>query len=359
LLWIPPWRREPERRFRLPSFLPDGRDPNDGHPTERNLTMFHARLPAKRTLAGLTTCAFVALLGAGLPAQSSEETGTAAPDDARYAVATPMVLDGKDIKGKDVLDNADATIGSIADLAFTADGGVIALLRRSDEGFVGIPLEELDLVLEAEAEEGRDGRQRLRTFTARPARERIEASPNLSKLEAADAAWVQRVRAHYGSAQDDPAQAEHSSPAPPDESTEASPSTVAQDGEQAPTAAAAPDTPAERVSCLKSLVGLDVENTGGETLGEISGVAVNLDDKLVAYAIMTVEHGLLGFDDRQHGVPWDALRLDTTGAKAILPIERSTLDAMPGIDTKALPSRPDLRVPAQQPVSFRDREGRR
>jgi hypothetical protein len=115
---------------------------------------------------------------------------------------------------------------------------------------------------------------------------------------------------------------------------------------------AAQGTAKEHVHCLGTVTDVSVENAKGEELGTISGVAVNLPDAEVAYAIITVNHGLLGFDERHHGVAWDALRIDTKKKKVTIPIERSMLEDQPGIDMKALPSRPDLRVPAHQPVSL-------
>jgi hypothetical protein len=64
---------------------------------------------------------------------------------------------------------------------------------------------------------------------------------------------------------------------------------------------------------------------------------------------------MFGVSERHHGVAWDALQLDATNKKVTLPLEREQLENMPGIDLKALPSRPDLSVPARRPVSLRER----
>jgi sporulation protein YlmC with PRC-barrel domain len=326
-----------------------------------------------------TALVLLAVLAQPSLAQTPEDSAAPPPplpeaEAAQAAIASaraaPAVITGKSLTGKQVLDQAGAEVGKISELAFVEDGSVIVLLRRADAADMGIPLDQLDALLE---DEPSAGRRSVLQFTARPARDRLDTAPTVARVEEVDRAWVTEVRRHFDGNQaakgDEHAsrghavghgEGLHEGSSPPANGLEGpgSPPGAGQDAQDAQAAQDAParqDTQREQVQCLGTVIGYNVENAMGEDIGSLSGVAINLPEKSVAYAIITVTHGIFGFDERQHGVSWDALRIDAKKKTAMISLERSVLDDMPGIDMKALPSRPDLHVPAPKPVSFGER----
>lgn len=64
---------------------------------------------------------------------------------------------------------------------------------------------------------------------------------------------------------------------------------------------------------LSDLEGTQVENSGGEKLGDIKGLAIDADGR-VNYAVLSVG-GFLGMGDRRIAVPWGALTFSLAGDK--------------------------------------------
>jgi sporulation protein YlmC with PRC-barrel domain len=64
---------------------------------------------------------------------------------------------------------------------------------------------------------------------------------------------------------------------------------------------------------LSDLEGAPVENSGGEKVGDIKGLAIDAHGR-VNYAVLSVG-GFLGIGDRLIAVPWDAMKFSLTGDK--------------------------------------------
>ena len=322
----------------------------------------------RTTNHAVLTIAPLALLGvlvAPIAAQTPEDAASPPiPAVAEAADAAPAVVQAKTLTGKDVKDEASASLGTITDLAFAEDGSVVAMLRREDGSILGIPLDELEPTY---GDEPSDGVLPIREFRAVPARERIDGAPTVNDAARADGAWLRQVREHFaGGAMPGGADAypgidpgsdgqERDAPAPAGSDDEPDDGAVQAGAPAMPAGGQAGATGTKPAPRLDSVVGYDVENEEGEELGTLSGVAVNLREASVAYAIIAVSHGMFGVSERHHGVAWNALQLDATKQKVTLPLDPEKLKDMPGIDLKALPSLPDLSVPARRPVSLRER----
>ena len=74
-----------------------------------------------------------------------------------------------------------------------------------------------------------------------------------------------------------------------------------------------------------------VENTAGEKLGDIKDLMIDLDDGSIEYAVLSFG-GVMGMGDKLFAVPWEALRVDTSDEKLVLPVDKEQLKNAPGFD---------------------------
>ncbi|CAN5484756.1 MAG: PRC-barrel domain-containing protein [Acidobacteria bacterium] len=87
------------------------------------------------------------------------------------------------------------------------------------------------------------------------------------------------------------------------------------------TAGAAPE---HRVLPMSNIIGMDVHNKQGESLGRIDDVVLNRDGSL-NYAVIA-HGGFLGIGDNYIAVPWDRLTLDAQRQGAVMDVTRDQLD---------------------------------
>ncbi|MDP1692048.1 MAG: PRC-barrel domain-containing protein [Burkholderiaceae bacterium] len=89
-----------------------------------------------------------------------------------------------------------------------------------------------------------------------------------------------------------------------------------------------------------TLLGNDVYNRDGESLGDIKEFMIDMASGKVAYAVLSFG-GLLGMGDKLFAVPWAALKLDTANKRFTLGVPKDVLKDAPGFDKQRWPSMSD------------------
>lgn len=89
-----------------------------------------------------------------------------------------------------------------------------------------------------------------------------------------------------------------------------------------------------------TLIGDNVYNAAGETLGEIKEIMLDMHTGRVAYAVLSFG-GFLGIGEKLFAVPWSALRLDTVQKAFVLNASREQLKNAPGFDKDDWPDMSD------------------
>ncbi len=89
-----------------------------------------------------------------------------------------------------------------------------------------------------------------------------------------------------------------------------------------------------------TLIGNDVCNRDGDSLGDIQELMIDMASGQVAYAVMSFG-GFLGMGDKLFAVPWQALVLDTTNKRFTLAVSKEALKDAPGFDKSRWPSMAD------------------
>jgi sporulation protein YlmC with PRC-barrel domain len=80
-----------------------------------------------------------------------------------------------------------------------------------------------------------------------------------------------------------------------------------------------------------TLIGNDVCNRNGESLGDIKELMIDMSSGQIAYAVMSFG-GFLGMGDKLFAVPWQALALDTANKRFTLGVTKDALKDAPGFD---------------------------
>lgn len=91
-----------------------------------------------------------------------------------------------------------------------------------------------------------------------------------------------------------------------------------------------------RVLSATSIIGDKVVNTAGEQLGTMKELMIDLDEGLIAYAVLSFG-GLLGLGDKLFAIPWEALTLNTEDHTFILDVDKEVLKDAPGFDKEHWP----------------------
>jgi sporulation protein YlmC with PRC-barrel domain len=89
-----------------------------------------------------------------------------------------------------------------------------------------------------------------------------------------------------------------------------------------------------------TLMGNEVCNTAGESLGNIKEFMIEMSSGKISYAVLSFG-GFLGMGDRLFAVPWAALRLDTVNKRFTLNASKEQLKKAPGFDKDHWPSMAD------------------
>jgi len=86
-----------------------------------------------------------------------------------------------------------------------------------------------------------------------------------------------------------------------------------------------------RVLSATKLMGNKVVNTAGEQLGTVKELMIDLDDGLIAYAVLSFG-GFLGLGDKLFAIPWEALTFNSDDQTFILDVDKEVLEDAPGFD---------------------------
>ena len=89
-----------------------------------------------------------------------------------------------------------------------------------------------------------------------------------------------------------------------------------------------------------TLLGNDVYNEDGESLGDIKEFMIDMASGKVAYAVLSFG-GVMGLGDKLFAVPWAAMVLDTVNKRFTLNVPQATLKDAPGFDKDRWPSMSD------------------
>lgn len=95
-----------------------------------------------------------------------------------------------------------------------------------------------------------------------------------------------------------------------------------------------------RVLGASDILGDRVRNRGGEDLGTIEEIMLDLEQGRIAYAVLSFG-GFLGIGDKLFAVPWTALQTDRTEHEFVLDVDRETLEKAPGFDKDDWPDMAD------------------
>ena len=99
-------------------------------------------------------------------------------------------------------------------------------------------------------------------------------------------------------------------------------------------------TPEGRNLTAKTLIGDDVRNTQGETLGSVQDFMLDLQGGRVAYVVVS-HGGVLGVGDKLFAVPWGAFSLDAEKRSLILDVDKDRLKNAEGFDKSNWPNSAD------------------
>lgn len=80
-----------------------------------------------------------------------------------------------------------------------------------------------------------------------------------------------------------------------------------------------------------NLIGREVQNLAGETLGRIEDVVVHLDSGTVDSAVVSVG-GFLGLGNRHLIIPWDHLGIEVDATEVVTDIDSDVLNNAPTSD---------------------------
>ena len=101
-----------------------------------------------------------------------------------------------------------------------------------------------------------------------------------------------------------------------------------------------PEKRFRRVLSASTLAGDRVRNSGGEDLGKVHEIMIDIPSGTVAYAVLAFG-GFLGMGDKLFALPWSALTLDEDEKCFVLDIDKRKLESAPGFDKDNWPDMAD------------------
>ncbi len=86
----------------------------------------------------------------------------------------------------------------------------------------------------------------------------------------------------------------------------------------------------ETVSLISAekVIGTNVYNTAGDSLGNINDVMIDKKSGRIAYAVMSFG-GFLGMGERYHPLPWPTLKYDTRQGGYVVGLTKEQLEQAP------------------------------
>lgn len=89
-----------------------------------------------------------------------------------------------------------------------------------------------------------------------------------------------------------------------------------------------------------TLIGTEVKNRQGESLGKLEEIMIDVHTGRVAYAVLSFG-GILGIGSKLFAVPWQSLEVDTVNEKIIMDAHKELLERAPGFDKDNWPKTPN------------------
>jgi len=86
-----------------------------------------------------------------------------------------------------------------------------------------------------------------------------------------------------------------------------------------------------------SMIGTDVVNSKGESLGDVKEVVIDPRSGKVAYAVVSFG-GFLSMGEKLFAIPFSAFNYDTIENEYVLDVSKERLEAAPGFDANHWPS---------------------
>src|SRR5438552_15672242 len=100
------------------------------------------------------------------------------------------------------------------------------------------------------------------------------------------------------------------------------------------------DGPGPEVMDASTLSGDSVVNSGGDDLGKIEAIMLDVTGGRIAYAVLSFG-GFLGMGSKLFAIPWSALTLDEDEKCFILEMDKARLENAPGLDKDRWPDMAD------------------
>ena len=91
------------------------------------------------------------------------------------------------------------------------------------------------------------------------------------------------------------------------------------------------------VPAKKTIIGSNVVNARNEDLGKIEDLVLDAGEGRIAYAVLSFG-GFLGMGEKYFAIPWNAFRFDVRENRAVLNVEKKTLENAPGFDKDKWPN---------------------
>ena len=101
-----------------------------------------------------------------------------------------------------------------------------------------------------------------------------------------------------------------------------------------------PEKKYRRVLSASTLEGDKVRNAGGEDLGKVDEIMIDIPTGRVAYAVVSFG-GVLRMGNKLFAIPWSAFKVDEDEKCFILNVDRQTLENAPGFDKDNWPDMAD------------------
>ncbi|WP_454731967.1 MULTISPECIES: PRC-barrel domain-containing protein [Cupriavidus] len=98
--------------------------------------------------------------------------------------------------------------------------------------------------------------------------------------------------------------------------------------------------PGPYVMAADTLEGNAVVGPGGDKLGTVDHIMLDVGGGRIAYAVVSFG-GFRGLGEKLFAVPWSALTLDTQRKSFVLGVDKAMLEAAPGFDKDHWPSMAD------------------
>ena len=98
--------------------------------------------------------------------------------------------------------------------------------------------------------------------------------------------------------------------------------------------------PENRNLTAKTVIGDEIKNMEGETLGQLEDLMLDINGGKIEYGVMK-HGGVLGLGEKLFAVPWDAFKVDRPGRFLVLNIDKEVLRIAEGFDKDSWPNAAD------------------